>query len=214
MPLSRSTLLKPINALVIFLRLRDLLSRCSFRFNSNRRKIFKIVARYVGCVVFAFICYLCQPYGFMVLAWGLICLLLFFLRRLWWVFWFNCSVVLSFDLVQALAFDLLACWRFSPLPHFLHCRSILRRIRAVIPSSAPRHIRSSSRVKCAATWGDSKTSRVSSLVWATEGDQLKLSVLILFVCIELTGINFDGGSCVSSNLRLVLSLGTLWLTLS
>jgi hypothetical protein len=80
MPLSRSHLLKLINSLVNFLRLRDLLSRCSVWFNNNRRKIFKIVARCVGCSVFALICYLCQPYGFVVLVWGLICLLIVSLR--------------------------------------------------------------------------------------------------------------------------------------
>ena len=123
MPLSRSPILKPINALVNFLRLRDLLSRCSVLFNSNRRKIFKIVARYVGCSVFAFICYLCQPYGFMVLAWGLICLLIFFLRRLWWVCCFNCSVVLFFWSCSSFSFWFIGLLALFPTPAF-SCLSI------------------------------------------------------------------------------------------
>ena len=51
---------------------------------------------------------------------------------------------------------------FTPLPHFLVSLLSFRRIRAVIPSSSPRHIRSISQVKCVASCGDSITRCVSS----------------------------------------------------
>ena len=69
-----------INIFVVFLVLRDFLSRCAIRFNGHKRKMIKIVTRCVGCSVFALTCYLCQPYGFIVLMWGLICLLIVSLR--------------------------------------------------------------------------------------------------------------------------------------
>ena len=47
----------------------------------------------------------------------------------------------------------------------------------MIPSSAVFQRRSISRVKCAASLAEWITSRVSSLVWAAAGDQLKLPVI-------------------------------------
>jgi len=51
----------------------------------------------------------------------------------------------------------------SPLPEPLRFAAILRASRPLIPSSAPRQRRSISRVKCAASSGDSITSSTSSL---------------------------------------------------
>ena len=48
----RSLLLQPINALVVFLGLRDFLSRCTFRFSGNRRKM--IQDRRPICWLFCF----------------------------------------------------------------------------------------------------------------------------------------------------------------
>jgi hypothetical protein len=80
MSLPKWSLFQQINIFVVFLVLRDFLSRCTIRFVGNKRKIIKIIARCVGCSVFALTCYLCQPYGFVVLLWGLICLLIVSLR--------------------------------------------------------------------------------------------------------------------------------------
>ena len=80
MSLPKWSLFQQINVFVVFLALRDFLSRCTIRFVGNKRKTIKIIARCVGCSVFALTCYLCQPYGFVVLSWGLICLLIVSLR--------------------------------------------------------------------------------------------------------------------------------------
>ena len=60
----------------------------------------------------------------------------------------------------------------------------------MIPSSALPQRRSISRVKCFASWGERITSSVSSLVWAAEGDQLKLPVItvLLSITANLSGL--------------------------
>ena len=56
-------------------------------------------------------------------------------------------------------------------------------MRGVMPISAVSQRRSISRVKCLASWGEWITSRVSSLVCAAEGDQLKLPVITVLLSI-------------------------------
>ena len=53
----------------------------------------------------------------------------------------------------------------------------------MIPSSAVSQRRSISRVKCLASWAEWITSKVSSLVCAAEGDQLKDPVITILLSI-------------------------------
>ena len=71
----------------------------------------------------------------------------------------------------------------TPSPQRIRWRSSLRWMCGVIPSSALSHRRSISRVKCLASCGEWITSRVSSFVWAAEGDQLKLPVITVLLSI-------------------------------
>ena len=68
---------------MILLQLSDLLLRGSIRLNGNKLKTIKTIARCLGCSLFVLICYLCRPYGLMVLVWVLICLLIFFAEKAW-----------------------------------------------------------------------------------------------------------------------------------
>ena len=71
----------------------------------------------------------------------------------------------------------------TSLPHLICCRCTFRCIRAVVPRSAPRHIRSISRVKCATSLSEWIIIRVSLLVRAAIWDQLKLPVMSAFLSI-------------------------------
>ena len=94
---------------------------------------------------------------------------------------FDCEVVDIFVHGSAVVSGL--C---SPLPHLACCRSSFLRMRALTPSSAPRQRRFISRVKCLASWGEWITIRVSSLVCAAEGDQLKDPVITVRLSITAT----------------------------
>ena len=133
--------------------------------------------------------------------------------------WLICEVRFSFEKPQRLswnskadltAYSLFSDWTLccvmsqgTPLPQYLcACWSFLFSL-GVMPSCALSQRRFISREKWAASWGESMTSRVSSLRWAAEALQLKEPVMTVRLSMTancsgwglrwMSGLVFRGG---------------------